>query len=109
MSYLLQRKKIRSWIPNTSELIPIDKQNVTKLKKKGLVSRLMETNLGKSLGAHSLLSMHLRNLQEKADPSQLSIDIDYITTSMTHKYNERERVMNYYRHCVKEVLLMSQH
>jgi hypothetical protein len=65
------------------ELIPIDKQKITKLKKKDLVSRLIETDLGKGLGAQSLLSMHLIDLQEKAKALYIYIYIDYVSTSKT--------------------------
>jgi hypothetical protein len=43
----------------------------------------METDLGKGLGAQSLLSMRLIDLQEKA--KALSVYIDYDSTSKTCK------------------------
>ena len=50
---------------DTFQFIPIDNENMTKLKKRDLVSRLMETDLCKGLGVHWLLSVCLNDLKKE--------------------------------------------
>ncbi len=67
---------------DVTKMIHLNKQKAAKMRKKEFVHVLRETDLDKG-GSHSLLSMCLYDLQQKAEA--FSIDVEHVATQKRGK------------------------